>query len=87
LSGVRLLKVVLTLCALVSIGAAVGPIISRKVVVQILAKTGGASYEPVHRRLSIASVARRYPPVAYNSATAEEAGGAYQRLMRRRSLF
>jgi hypothetical protein len=76
------LKIFLTIIALVCIAAALEAFVRRKLVVHILAGLGAPSYERVHRRLAITNVARRYRPVAYNGATSQDAGRAYQALLR-----
>lgn len=77
-----LLRILVTVSVLLCLAAAAIPFVTRKAVVHILAHQGASNYEPVHRKTAIASMARRYPPVAYNDATPQDAGRAFQALMR-----
>jgi hypothetical protein len=77
-----LVKILLAMGALLGIAAAMVPLVTRKAVVHILAQMGGPSYERVHQRMAVANVVRRYRPLVYNDATPQEAGRAFQGLVR-----
>jgi hypothetical protein len=74
--------VLVALAGLLLTGAGIYDILAPKAYVYRLAKYGTPPWEVTHRLVAVGNVARRYPPLAYNDATEQEAGRAFHTLMR-----
>jgi hypothetical protein len=75
-------RVLLAIVGFVFIGAIIYDLVAPKTYVHRLAKLGTPPYASAHRSLAVGNVVRRYRPVAYNDATPQDAGRAFQALLR-----
>lgn len=76
------LRVLLAVVGLLLVGTLAVDLVRRKAYVHYFSKLGALPSEAIHQSAAVREVARRYPPVAYNDATPQDAGRAFQALLR-----